>query len=221
VTLKTLMLRPMEGLRVTPDDRATAILNGAFDLLMAEGLPHVSYKRVADAAGVTRQLVRYYFPESDDLMLALCDKIAAVYREALIQGMMERASGDRMTLFLDFYFDLLEAPRKPRDDRVYDALMSLAARSERIRSNLRQQYTLLGQVVSHELRLAHPQIPLQVCEQISFTFVSLMYGHWKMVASLGLNEDHKHITRAAIERLIESYRLDPKAADCTSTWKPA
>ena len=98
--------------------------------------------------------------------------------------------------------------------------MSLAARSERVKTNLRQQYTLLGQVVSHELRQQYPEISLPVCEQLSFVFVSLMYGHWKMVASLGLSPEHKQITRQAMDRLIESYRQAPTPAACASTWKP-
>lgn len=200
-------------------DRAASIVDGAFDILMREGLPHVSYKSVAEASGVKRQLVRYYFPDPDSLMLVLCDKIAAVYREALINGMAGRADEDRIDLFLDYYFDVLDGPRKPRDDQVYDALMSLAAGSDRIKTNLRNQYTLLGQVFSHELRQQYPSIPLDVCEQISFTFVSLMYGHWKMVASLGLSEDHKHIARDAIKRLIESHLHNPKLAACEKTWK--
>lgn len=205
--------------KVEPEDRAKAIVEGAFKVLMREGLAHLSYTAVAEATGMTRQLVRYYFPGPDDLMLAMSDRIASVYRETLIGGMTARQGKDRINLFLDFYFDLLEKPRKPRDDQAYDALMSLAARSPRIKTNLRQQYTLLGQVFSHELRQEYPEIPLAVCEQVSFAFVSLMYGHWKMVASLGLNEDHKHITRQAVERLIESYRKDPDPALCENTWK--
>lgn len=204
---------------MTTDDRASEILDGAFALLLAEGLPHLSYSRVAQASGVTRQLVRYYFPQPDDLMIALCDRIAAVYREDLIKGMTGRQDGDRVQLFLDYYFDLLEAPRKPRDDQAYDALMSLAARSDRVKTNLRQQYTLLGQVFSHELRQQYPELTLPLCEQLSFVFVSLMYGHWKMVASLGLDEAHKHITRQAVDRLIASYRGDATLAACTATWK--
>ena len=203
------------------DDRASAIVAGAFEVLMAEGLPHLSFNSVAEAAGVTRQLVRYYFADPDDLMIALCDVVATAYREALIEGMAAHEGNDRVALFLDFYFDLLESPRKPRDDQAYDALMSLAARSSRVKTNLRQQYTLLGQVFSHELRQQYPEIPLPQCEEISFSFVSLMYGHWKMVASLGLREDHKHITRAAIDRLIESYRQNPTATAANGAWKAA
>ena len=32
-----------------------------------------------------------------------------------------------------------------------------------------------------------------------------MYGHWKMVATLGFSPSHNSVTRAAVDRLIESY----------------
>lgn len=207
------------GKDMASEDRAGEILTGAFDVLMREGLPHLSYKSVAEASGVTRQLVRYYFPTPDDLMIALCDHLAVAYREALITTISDHEGDDRVAVFLDFYFDLLDGAQKPRDDQAYDALMSLAARNPLIKENLRQQYTLLGQVMSHELRQQYPEIPLPQCEEISFAFVATMYGHWKMVASLGLSEDHKHITRATMTRLIESYRQDSSPSGDLRVWK--
>lgn len=199
--------------------KSDLIRDGAFAVLLEEGLPHLSYDRVAQAAGVTRQLVRYYFPEPDDLMLALCDRLADTYREALIEGLAQRENAQRLDLFFDFYFDLLEGARKPRDDQVYDALFSLSARAPRIRDNLRGQYTLLGQVLSHELRAQYPEISLPACGEISYLFVILMYGHWKMVATLGLSEEHRHVTRRAVDRLIDSYRADADHTPLAQLWK--
>lgn len=208
---------------MTEDDgnKSAQILKGAFNVLLREGLPHLSYGSVAEAAGVTRQLVRYYFPDPEDLMLALCDQLADTYREALVDSVAQSEGSARLDLFFDFYFDLLEGPRKPRDDQVYDALFSLAAASPRVRDNLRGQYTLLGQVLAHELRLQYPDIPLPACFEISYLFVTIMYGHWKMVATLGLNESHKHVARRAIDRLIASYRSAPVVQTDSTAWKAA
>ncbi|MEO0378924.1 MAG: TetR/AcrR family transcriptional regulator [Pseudomonadota bacterium] len=140
-------------------NKSALILSGAYDVLLAEGLPHLSYDRIAQTAGVTRQLVRYYFPNSEDLMLALCDHLADTYREALVTSVAQQDDGNRLDLFFDFYFDLLDGTSKPRDDQVYDALFSIAANSDRVRGNLRGQYTLLGQVLAHEVRLQYPDIP--------------------------------------------------------------
>lgn len=200
-------------------NKSALILNGAFDVLLTEGLPHLSYDRVAQAAGVTRQLVRYYFPNSEDLMLALCDHLADTYREALISGVAQQEDGSRLDLFFDFYFDLLDGAPKPRDDQVYDALFSLAASSEQVRGNLRGQYTLLGQVLTHEIRLQYPDIPLPACTEMSYLFVVIMYGHWKMVATLGLDESHRHVSRRAIDRLIASYRAAQEHEEAAIVWK--
>lgn len=126
---------------------------------------------------MTRQLVRYYFPQPDDLMLALCDSLAGRYRENLIEGMTGRADGDRLRFFCDFYFDLLDGKAKPRDEQDYDALFSLAAGSSRIRTALRGQYTMLGHALTHEIRTSHLEIPLESCAEISYLFVALMYWH--------------------------------------------
>lgn len=187
------------------DNREQDILAGAFSVLMKNGLPMLSYNSIAREADVSRQLIRYYYSEPEDLMVALCDYLALLYRDGLVNGILEVQPENRLKFFFDFYFDLLEDAPKPRDDQVYDAMMSLAAGHGELRTNLRGQYSLLGQVVAHEIHLKHPDIGREGADQVSYLFVCLMYGHWKMVASLGLAEDHKYVTRQAMDRLIESY----------------
>ncbi|MCR9138253.1 MAG: TetR/AcrR family transcriptional regulator [Alphaproteobacteria bacterium] len=194
------------------DKRKQDILDGAFSYLMKHGLPTLSYNAIARKAGVSRQLIRYYYAEPEDLMVALCDHLASLYRDGLVNGVLEVQPEDRLKFFFDFYFDLLENAPKPRDDQVYDAMMSLAAGSPVVRTNLQKQYGLIGQVVAHEIHLKYPQIGSEGADELSYLFVCLMYGHWKMVASLGLDEVHKHVTRRAIDRLIESYGVDSAPA---------
>ncbi|MCO6382453.1 MAG: TetR/AcrR family transcriptional regulator [Vannielia sp.] len=192
--------------------RKSEIVAAAFEALMAEGLPMLSYDTIARRGALSRQLIRYHYPEPEDLMIDLCDHLAGLYREALISEVMKREGAARLRCFFDFYFDLIEGNLKPRDDQVYDAMMSLSAGSPRIRTNLRSQYSLLGQVLSHELELEYPALGSQGAQELSWLFVSLMYGHWKMVASLGFSGEHRRVTRAAIDRLIESYLARPTEA---------
>ena len=138
-------------------------------------------------------------------MVALCDYLAAKYRDTLITGVMQAEGKDRLGIFLDYFFDLLDDMPKPRDDQVFDALMSLSAGSVKIKDSVRANYSLLGQVLSHEFEVQYASLDSQKSKELSYLFVCLMYGHWKMVASLGLSEDHKHITRKAMDRLIQSY----------------
>lgn len=202
-------------------DNRERILAAAFSALMKSGLPHLSFDAIAAEAGISRQLVRYYFATAEDLMVELCDRLADSYRLALSENASRLEGPDRLSMFLDFYFDLLDGAAKPKDDQVYDAMMSLATGSERIRANLRGQYTLLGQVLCHEFRVAHPSLSLRACEELSYAFVCIMYGHWKMVATLGLSPAHNRVARAAMDCLIRGYLLDSGPKDgSVAIWSP-
>ena len=164
-----------------------------------------SYSQIAEKCGLSRQLIRYYFEAPDDLMCENCDLLAEDYRMALFNGVETLEGPKRLKFIFDFYFDLVEEVRKPRDDRCYDAVMALASGSERIRTNLRGQYTLLGQVLQLEIKMQYPDLTLEDCAEISYLFVCIMYGHWKMSASLGVSDDHKLIARRSIDRILASF----------------
>ncbi len=121
-----------------PDTKAHILL-AAFSALKSDGLPVLSYDRIAEEANLSRQVIRYHFSEPDDLMVALCDHLAGVYRDRLVANVQDLSGPLRIDMFLDFYFGTLEGQIKPEDDQVYDALMSRAAASEPVRTCLRNQ----------------------------------------------------------------------------------
>lgn len=189
------------------DIRKPEILRAAFRAISEGGLPAPSYDAIAQAGGISRQLIRHYFPDPEDLILGLCDMLAAAYRDRMMKGIIAADSRERLTVFLDFYFGLLEGEGldKPADDTVYDAMLAMAAGSDRVRGNLHDQYSLLRHTIAHEVQISHPTLPQSACREIAYLFVSLMYGHWKMVASLGFSSDHSRVARGAMDRIIASY----------------
>ena len=181
------------------------ILESTVSFLQTQGAPLPSYAQIADTGDLSRQLIRYYFNDPDDLMCEVCDLLAEAYRMALVKGVETLEGQKRLDFIFDFYFDLVDEVRKPRDDQSYDAVMSFAAGSDRIKTNLRGQYSLVGQLLQLELKMQHPTLSLDDCAEISYLFVTIMYGHWKMVATLGLSEEHKMVSRRAIDRIVASY----------------
>lgn len=187
--------------------RKPEIVAAALKAINKHGLPIPSYDIIAAEADMSRQLIRHYFPEPETLMLAICDALAASYRDCLTKGVLEAKSTQRLSVFLDFYFGFLsdKGIAKPVDDAVYDAMFSLATGSAAIRHNLNQQYSLLQFTIAHEIQVSHPGLSQTACKEIGFLLVGLMYGHWKMVATLGFSEDYNKVSRAAMDRIIESY----------------
>jgi AcrR family transcriptional regulator len=187
--------------------RRPEIVQATIKAILAQGLSTPSYDDIAREAGMSRQLIRHYFQDPEALMVAVCDALAASYRACLAQGIIAADSTSRLAMFFDFYFNFL-APkglRKPVDDAAYDAMFALAAGSAAVRQNLREQYDLLHHVIAHEVQIAHPGLHQKACDEIGFLFVSLMYGHWKMVATLGFSERYNRVSRAAMDRLVASY----------------
>jgi AcrR family transcriptional regulator len=203
-----------------PLDQKTNILNAAFRALKQYGLPHLSYDTIAKEADLSRQVVRYHFKDADTLMVALSEHLAAGYRESLVSVVMQAKGEQRLNLFIDYFLNIRPDFTKPEDDRVFDALFALTTGSQPVRTALQAQYTLLGQVLTHEFMLQYPHLPATAAEELSFLFISIMEGHWKMVATLGFSEDHKHVTRQAMERLIESYTNNHEPSGPLDTiWK--
>ncbi|WP_071795269.1 TetR/AcrR family transcriptional regulator [Natronohydrobacter thiooxidans] len=195
------MVKPISELR-RPE-----IVQAAIRTIGKNGLLMVSYDQIARETDMSRQLIRHYFPDTEVLMVAICDALAASYRECLMKGIIKANTAKRLKLFLDFYFDFLagEDLAKPADDAVYDAMFALAAGSETVRKNLHDQYNLLHHTIAHEVQISNPELPQSACREIGYLFVVIMYGHWKMVATLGFSRAYNRVSREAIDRLIESY----------------
>lgn len=186
-------------------DRKTQILNAATSLLADRGVQALSFENIAYEADLSRQLVRYYYTDLDTLIVDLCDHLAVGYREILVAGIVDLGQVERLKFFLDFFFDLADEHRMPGKLEVYDAMVAYSVGSTVLKKRMRDHYTTLGQVMIHELAIAHPDLDGPACEELSYLFVSLMHTHWSFVASLGFSRQHSQITRKAMDRLIASY----------------
>lgn len=187
--------------------RRPEIVQAAIAAIREHGIAMPNYDKIAAQASMSRQLVRHYFPNPEDLMLAVCDTLAAAYRNLLMAGILQNNNAQRLPTFLDFYFGFLEDKGlfKPQDDAIYDAMFALAATSKTVRDNLHDQYHELQHAIAHEVQISNPTLSQNACREIGFLFVSLMYGHWKMVANLGFSPKYNAVSRSALDRLVESY----------------
>ncbi len=189
-------------------EKKIEIMRAATALIKKRGLQALSFEAVANESGLSRQLVRYYFTDLDALILELCTYLANGYRDILVAGVLDVGQVERLKFFLDFFFDLADQHPMPNNIEVYDSLLAYAVGSEDLRERLCDQYKTLGQVIVHELAIAHPELDGHSCEELAYLFVAMMHAHWSFVASLGYSRDHGRLTRRAMDRLIKSYIND-------------
>ena len=187
--------------------RKPEIVRALMDAIAKHGMSLPSYDLIAREGDMSRQLVRHYYKDPEQMAVDLCDHLASTYRDCLMRGIIQADASRRLTVFLDFYFGFLAGKglAKPKDDTVYDGLVAYASQSVRVRDNLRGQYSLLQATLAHEIQISYPTMAQSACRELGFLVVALMYGHWKMVASLGMSEQMNRVSREAIDRLIQSY----------------
>ena len=200
-------------------DRKTHILNATTKILNEKGLQNLSFETIANEAGLSRQLVRYYYSDLDTLVSDLCDYLGNVYRETLVAGVIEVGQVERLRFFLDFLFGLAEEYPMPANLETYDALIAYAVGSDQVKERMCSKYKTLGQVIAQELAIAHSKLDGPSCEELSFLVVSMMHAHWSFVASLGFSRQHSRVARNAIDRLIASYiNEDSQSSRIKSPW---
>ncbi len=189
------------------DIRRPEIVQALYQAIQTHGIRLPGYDQIASEGDMSRQLVRHYFAEIDDIAVALCDALADSYRDCLMRGIIAADDSRRLSVFLDFYFNFLsdKGLPKPADDTVYDALFAMAGTNARVRENLNGQYSLLQMTLAHEIQISYPDLDQNGCRELGYLIVIIMYGHWKMVATLGFSDEYNRVSRQALDRLIASY----------------
>lgn len=189
-------------------DKKVQILEACANLLSKKGVQKFSFENLSHEAGMSRQLIRYYYSNLDTLICDLCEHLGLKYQSLLISGIIDLQRVERLNFFLDFFFGLAEGYPMPEHLETYDAMIAYSVGSPKLKNGMCGRYETLGQVMIHELAIAYPELKPVACEEISFIFVSMMHAHWSFVASLGYSPEHNRLARKALDRLIESYRND-------------
>jgi AcrR family transcriptional regulator len=83
---------PLESvLRISKSDHTKQrCLNAAVGILSSSGLSNLKYESIAQEAGVTRPLVKKYFPDKTRLIMDAAAFVRKGYQEEIIAGMLER-----------------------------------------------------------------------------------------------------------------------------------
>lgn len=184
--------------------RPSEIVRAATQVFVKHGLTPLSYELIANEAGTSQQTIRRYYPDPQDLALDLCHQLSVWFDEDLQKSLRPMRKAERLEQLLNFYLDLPSRLIQPnrRDDQIINALVALSAKSEDIQEELRMHYLSMQERIAKAIKGAHADIKPKQCSVLGFQIVCLIYGHWKMVSSLGFPADRNRVTRAAIDRLI-------------------
>jgi AcrR family transcriptional regulator len=192
--------------RVGAEDSATrfVILDTTERLMLEEGYAAVTTRRVAGEAGLKPPLVHYYFPTTDDLLVA-------VYQRAA-QRNMERVSNALASP--KPLSELWALSTDPTRTTLAVEFMALANHRKRIRAeiagNIERSRAMQAEVLKRLLREQGMSLrespPLAVSLIIAGVSRALV-----MEAALGVSSGHAE-TRAWVESWLRRLERNPKSA---------
>jgi AcrR family transcriptional regulator len=184
--------------------RQKEIVEAAANVLVRYGLSALPYDLIAAEAGTTRQQIRKFYPDPDDLLSDLCNTVSRWYDEILDRELASISKTKHLEFLLNFYFSVPsgQVAQRRQDDMVIDALLALSAKFEGVKEELIAHYQNTQQRIAKAIKAAHRDIKPKKCDEIGFQIVCLFFGHFKMVASLNFSPDYCSVSRAAADRLV-------------------
>jgi AcrR family transcriptional regulator len=182
--------------------RRPQILQAFEACLIRYGLEGTTLDRVAEEAGMTRGLVRYYLGNRDEVLRALGVHI----RDRYSVWLQELVAADRSKDRLSSVLDALLLGHVPRDlYLVSDALFSVAVRDPELAAVLRETYMEFERTIDTELAAALPDADPRARRQVALAILCLAFATPDLRA-MGFPADRQTAARSTADRLVESLR---------------
>ena len=190
------------------DTRRPQILRAFEDCVLKYGLEGSSLQRIAQQAGVRRNLIRHYFGNKDDLA------------EALVAGIIERTIAESQTLAnadgeqagAEALVGYLTGSRfaDKRDDALIDALMAASHRDAGLRAQLRRKYRAFQRAIEQQLRSSFPAATADEVRATAYSLMCLAVGSASM-HDIEFPDSKRSYARQSAIQLIDSLRRPQRA----------
>jgi AcrR family transcriptional regulator len=158
--------------------RRPQILRAFEDCVLNYGLEGSSLERIAQQAGVRRNLIRHYFGNKADLTEAL---IAGIIERTIADSQnLARAAGERAGAEALARYLTSSRFADKRDDALVDALMAASHRDARLRAQLRRKYQAFHRAIEQQLRSSFPAATTDDIRATAYGLMCLAVGSASM-----------------------------------------
>lgn len=204
------------------DRTRAALVSAAIEVVAAEGLAALSYRKVASAAEVSLALVNYHFPAKSELLAALSGAILHHYTSTTARA-IERARSDRTIAFGHIAYRLLcNATSRDREQTLAWAEINLeAARhaesltlSREWDDELQTLWTALAVATDHDATAVAVRFETDLLIGMLFLCLALKLDGANLTAGLeDIMSDSPHSPQADSTKVASDRRTSRKSAE--------
>ncbi|MEM1331259.1 MAG: TetR/AcrR family transcriptional regulator [Planctomycetota bacterium] len=186
------------------ETRRNEILDALERCVAREGLAGASLDRIAEEAGVKRQIIRHYLGNRDDVMRAFGHRLVARMHGDVEVMIAALPSEGRVGALLDMLFSTgSNSADSAASILLFEALIAAADREPELRDLVVGYVKSLTDAVASELATAHPGRERQEVWSTAYAVVALCFNHASM-RPLNLPRRYGQSERDAARRLINT-----------------
>lgn len=180
------------------------IIEASYRAMKKYGLSTVSYDLIAEEAGCSRKLIRHYFPDSEDLMVAIVETVFEQFYGLVMGNIANQSITHRLDTYIGFFLEQASGEDSPPSTAI-DSLFALTQGSEAVRKAMANAHQIMVDIFATELLMDYPELDMTTRSEIGYLFVCLSTGYWRMLSSLGFSDEYSASARVAMEKIIGSY----------------
>jgi AcrR family transcriptional regulator len=167
--------RPGTAVQAKGQHRAQEILRAARAVLISDGYPALTTRKVAERVGIRQSNVQYYFPAKVDLVRALFEEAMAESARALARRMAEGRMSPRQRMI--WTLDQFLLSQESREEQIFlRELWALAAHDAEVAEVMNSFYRRWIDLAAANLLEVNPDLGLRRAQRRALLVVSLVDG---------------------------------------------
>lgn len=192
------------GRKKLVDQRQIEILDAFERCLLQYGLEECTLERVAQEAGKSRNIIRHYIGNRDDLIAAFVERILLRIKQVAADILENTPKQRLIPNVLNFLFEERKVDSPPDlGERMLGGMWRIREQSPLTQQALLNFYKEFEKILTEGLSHLYPNVPVKKCQEVAYSIICLAETNW-VLGSVGVDISHTRMVLRSAEYLLQT-----------------
>lgn len=191
------------GRKNLTEQRHEDILDAFEQCLIKYGLEESTLERVAQEAGKSRNIIRHYIGNREDLIAAFVERVLSRIKQISEEILVNTPKQKLIPNVLDFLFEERKADAPPDlGERMLGGMWHIREQSPKVQQALLNFYQEFEKILTDGLTRLYPNVSTNKCREAAYSIICLAETNW-VLGSVGVDVSHTRMARKSAEYLLQ------------------
>lgn len=192
------------GRKDLTEQRHEDILDAFERCLIKYGLEESTLERVAQETGKSRNIIRHYIGNREDLIAAFVERILLRIKQVAADTLADTPKQELVPNVLNFLFQERTANDPPDlGERMLGGMWRIREQSPLTQQALLNFYKEFEKILTDGLSRLYPNVSTGKCQEVAYSIICLAETNW-VLGSVGVDNSHTNMVRRSAEYLLQS-----------------